>query len=127
MKRKIVAKLLAGCLSVAMISPLTVQAASVEQEADVQSVEQTIEEGMGEENVQTEDETVAEKEEASQPEEIIKEEETEETDIPEKEEEVTEQQLLSGQSSQEKKRVSGTGGKSLEIYQRRWNQPTGRV
>ena len=105
MKRKIVAKLLAGCLSVAMISPLTVQAASVEQEADVQSVEQTIEEGMGEENVQTEDETVAEKEETSQPEEIIKEEteETEKTDIPEKEEEVTEQQLLSGQSSQEKK------------------------
>ena len=102
MKRKIVAKLLAGCLSVAMISPLTVQAASVEQEADVQSVEQTIEEGMGEENVQTEEETVAEKEEASQPEEIIKEEETEETGIPEKEE-VTEQQLLSGQSSQEKK------------------------
>ena len=79
MKRKIVAKLLAGCLSVAMISPLAVQAASVEQTADVQSVEQATEEKMGEESVQTETETVTEKEEIPQ---------TETEEVPQREEAV---------------------------------------
>lgn len=121
MKRKIVAKLLAGCLSVAMISPLAVQAASVEQTADVQSVEQATEEKMGEESVQTETETVTEKEEipqteteeeVPQTEEAVK-KEKEEADIPAEKEEMAEQELLSGQSSQEKK-------KGWEQVENRW-------
>lgn len=119
MKRKIVAKLLAGCLSVAMISPLAVQAASVEQTADVQSVEQATEEKMGEESVQTETETVTEKEEipqteteeVPQTEEAVK-KEKEEADIPAEKEEMAEQELLSGQSSQ-KKRKAGNRWKTV--------------